>query len=444
MNTPPASAPPVPSARPRVGVVADDTTGALDIGSVFLRSGRSVRVCLHPLREPLRAEVDVTILDTDSRLDSAATARAKTAAATRELLAAGGTHFHKKTCSVFRGNVGAEFEAMLDTLGVPHAVVSLAYPALGRTTVGGRHFVHGVPLSETAFRHDPVHPCTTDDLLAVLARQSGRSAVAVPLAAVRAGVDALRAALTAAAKRHTYLIVDGETEADISTLGAAAADFPLLGGAAGLAAAWPAPLPAAPPPATPSCDDEHRSELGALIVCGSLTPQSLAQAEHLRHRGVTARALPTATARHADQRQAWIDSTAETAAMTLASGRDFLLHSEPVVPTGDEAPHLARIVAQTLATVVRGVFDYLKPSALVVAGGDTSGAICRALGIAAIDLVAELSPGVPLGVASGAVSLPVVLKSGSFGTPDFLAFASRRARALATVRLLPVSPCSAV
>jgi uncharacterized protein YgbK (DUF1537 family) len=438
-----AAVPLAPLPAPRVGVVADDTTGALDIGSVFLRTGRTVRVWLHPLREPLRSDVDVTILDTDSRLDPPGLAHTKTTAATRELRAAGCTHFYKKTCSVFRGNVGAEFEAMLDALGVPTALISLAYPALGRATVGGHHFVQGVPLSETAFRRDPVHPCTTSDLGAVLAQQSRRPATVVPLATVRAGVDALRAALAEAAPAHAFVIVDGETPADLAVLAAAAAGFPLLGGAAGLAAAWPVSHAATRPTPATGRPPQASSATGALIVCGSLTPQSLAQVQFLHTAGVHSRMLPTAIARGASDRTAWIDATVETAAAVLASGRDFLVHSEPQGPAGDNARILARCVAQSLAAVAHGVFQCLQPGALIVAGGDTSGAVSRALGLAAVDLVAELAPGVPLGRASGAVTLPVVLKSGSFGADDFLALAAQRARAAAPLIPTPVTPCSA-
>ncbi|HEX2864135.1 MAG TPA: four-carbon acid sugar kinase family protein, partial [Deinococcales bacterium] len=144
---------------PLMGVVADDLTGAGDIGVLFAKHGLAVRVFTADLdvRElpallAARAgqgeagRTDVVVLDTDSRLLPAAEAAARVRAATRALQACGCRRFWKKTCSVFRGNVGVEFDALLDTLGLDFAPAVAAFPRNGRTTVQGRHFVRGVPL----------------------------------------------------------------------------------------------------------------------------------------------------------------------------------------------------------------------------------------------------------------------------------------------------------
>ncbi|HKY54321.1 MAG TPA: four-carbon acid sugar kinase family protein, partial [Anaerolineales bacterium] len=101
---------------------------------------------------------DILILDTNSRLDPPEVAYRKVFAATRELRQAGCRQFHNKTCSVFRGNIGAEFDAMLDALRLDFAVVVLGFPKNGRATVDGIHYVHGKKLEDSEFRHDPIHP----------------------------------------------------------------------------------------------------------------------------------------------------------------------------------------------------------------------------------------------------------------------------------------------
>ena len=90
------------------------------------------------------------------------------------LLAWGAERLYKKTCSVFRGNVGAELDAMLDAAGAESAVVVAAFPANGRTTRGGIHHVRGVPLDQSEFARDPIHPRTESNLVADLARQTAR------------------------------------------------------------------------------------------------------------------------------------------------------------------------------------------------------------------------------------------------------------------------------
>ena len=111
-----------------MGVVADDITGANDIGGMFAKAGYVVHIYAYDGPDALTRgrgsapEPHIAILDTNSRLDDRATAYAKVHAATLELHAAGCRQFHNKTCSVFRGNIGAEFDAMLDALGQDFAV----------------------------------------------------------------------------------------------------------------------------------------------------------------------------------------------------------------------------------------------------------------------------------------------------------------------------------
>ena len=139
----------------RMGVVADDITGSNDIGSMFAKWGyrayiySGAGVAAYQASPASQPEPDVCILDTNSRLDLAPTAYDKVFAATRALQAAGYTRFHKKTCSVFRGNIGAEFDAMLDALSLDFAVVVLGFPKNGRVTREGVHYVHGQRLEES-------------------------------------------------------------------------------------------------------------------------------------------------------------------------------------------------------------------------------------------------------------------------------------------------------
>src|SRR5690242_17646742 len=156
----------------KMGVVADDITGSNDIGIMFAKHDYLTRV--YSFREDTPSFVtsknnlntpDILILDTNSRLDPPQLAYDKVFAATHELQQAGCRQFHNKTCSVFRGNIGVEFDAMLDALGLEFAVVVLGFPKNGRTTVDGIHYVHGKRLEDSEFRRDPIHPMLRSDLV---------------------------------------------------------------------------------------------------------------------------------------------------------------------------------------------------------------------------------------------------------------------------------------
>src|SRR5512138_51877 len=153
----------------KMGVVADDVTGSNDIGIMFAKSDYLTHV--YSFKEAADSfgaseenAPDILILDTNSRLDAPEIAYRKVFAATRELQRAGCRQFHNKTCSVFRGNIGTEFDAMLDALGLEFAIVVLGFPKNGRTTVDGIHYVHGRKLEDSEFRRDPIHPTLRSDL----------------------------------------------------------------------------------------------------------------------------------------------------------------------------------------------------------------------------------------------------------------------------------------
>jgi uncharacterized protein YgbK (DUF1537 family) len=88
--------------------------------------------------------------------------------------------------------------------------------------------------------------------------------------------------------------------------------------------------------------------------------------------------------------------------------------------SGRSANEVARLVTDTLAEIVAQSLAQTATHRLVVAGGETSGAVCRRLGVAGLRIWKEIQPGLPSCLTLTNQPLLLVLKSGSFGTPDFL------------------------
>ena len=268
-----------------IGIVADDVTGANDIGSMVAKAGYAGHV--YPFTDKGDAPAatpDVCILDTNSRLDPPEIAYRKVYAATEALRDAGYRQFFNKTCSVFRGNIGVEFDAMLDALGREFAVVVLGFPKNGRTTVNGIHYVRGVKLEDSEFRHDPIHPMTRSDLAGILGSQTKRAVEVIDYTVVRQGSAALRAAIDQRRKHTNYVILDVTEQADLVTIAGAVTGEPVLCGSSALLeelpAFWGAPsaeqITALPP--------VHKG-LGILCAAGSLMPQTAAQIDFLAQTG---------------------------------------------------------------------------------------------------------------------------------------------------------------
>lgn len=408
-----------------IGVSADDTTGATDIGLMFFRSGRSVNVVSAPDSPWQSHKSAVTILDTDSRLCVSKEAYNRAYQATLKLSQAGATHFFKKTCSVFRGNIGAEFDAMLDALGEKHMIISLAYPELGRTTLYGYHFVNGVPLHETAFADDPVHPMDSNSLEVILSRQSNRKAATVTLSTVRAGPEALKRGIDRLKNQAFYIIVDGETEEDLQTLGAACAGERVMGGAAAIAQYW---QNHERPSATISANAPHsENETSTLVLCGSLTPQSLAQTQRFKDSGYPSAEFPAQAALNG--------SIAETSFQNeitekLTHGLPLLIHTPQQTTDREKLRTLAKakgisqqclgkLISTQLGSLAKQLVRTHGIRDIIVLGGDTSASVCQALDIKGLRIIGEVEPGIPA-CASLDGNFSIVLKSGSFGSTDFI------------------------
>jgi uncharacterized protein YgbK (DUF1537 family) len=421
-----------------IGVVADDTTGANDIGAMFAKHGWLTAVVAHDAPEPL-PEARVLILDTDSRLDPPAVAYRKVLAATRRLRTLGCTWLHKKTCSVLRGNVGVELDAMLDATGDAFAVVSVAFPKNGRQTRDGVHTVHGVRLEESAFARDPVHPMRESDLVSILRRQTTRPVRLVPLAVVREGAVALRRALEMERACGGYAIVDAWEQRDLATLAEAAHDFPLWGGSSAIAEELPrfwAVEEATDVLAGAELEDRN----GVLLVAGSLTPQTRVQTDVVKSSGRPTVTLETRRIFSKTERAAEVERVVAEARGTLREGRDTLVMaaSDPDAVAATKALGAAvglddsgtsKAVSAALAEVAHALVEELRLKRFVVAGGDTSATVCRRLGIRGNYVLREIETGVPSGLAIGREML-LVLKSGSFGGPEFLLTAAAHLREL--------------
>ncbi len=147
-----------PKTSDPVVVIADDLSGAAELAGIAFASGYSAEV----QREfDPTSDADVIAVDTDSRSLSEELSAQRVEQVTRAIAAAKPAWIYKKVDSVLRGNVRAETEAALRALGTTFAILIPANPSRGRTIVGGRLLIDGVPLDQTTFRNDPEHPRTT-------------------------------------------------------------------------------------------------------------------------------------------------------------------------------------------------------------------------------------------------------------------------------------------
>lgn len=437
---------------PQTIVIADDVTGAGDIGIMYAKAG--LRTMVYDGKDGQGQEYapcDTLVIDTDSRLCTAAEAYARVYRKVKQVSRMGAAQYINKQCSVFRGNIGAEFDAMLDALQEAFAVVVLGFPDNGRTTLHGIHYVGGVPLAESQFRNDPVHPMTKSSLREILQAQTGRRVDNIWYEVYDGGLQNLRQAVEEKRKEGGYCIMDVRDNRDLQLLAEALQGEKILCGSSALSEYLArlqtsefagdgkssggdrdgaCPSWACPSWARPGCmDATWRGK--ALGLAGSLMPQTAAQTEYMRERGYQVLTLDTRLLLEPDQRRRECERILQAAEKAYQE-TDFVMICTAQDPDvvketkslgqqrGIGNVEISVTVSGTLSEIARHVIETQRIRGILVCGGDTSASICEHLGIRGMQVLKEIETGLPLCESVGLPHYRLVLKSGSFGSREFV------------------------
>ncbi len=414
------------TARIRLGCIADDFTGATDLANNLVRGGfRTVQAIGVPQR-PLDSAADAVVVALKSRTIPADEAVAQSLAALRWLRDQGASQIYFKYCSTFdstpRGNIGPVAEALMDALGTDFTIATPAFPDNQRTVFKGHLFVGDVPLHESGMQNHPLTPMTDPNLVRVLQAQCRRKVGLIDHRTVAAGPDAIRERIATLRSEGAGLaVVDAVSNDDLLRLGPALAGMPLVTAGSGVAIGL-APNFGLQPSATAGRLPDPAG-LQA-IVSGSCSLATNRQVQAFVRAGRPAYALDPLElgdpARVAAQVAGWarpllargpvlVYSTAPADAVRQVQGR---LGAEAAGARVEQA--LAAIATELVRAGVRQ---------LVVAGGETSGAVVQSLGVTQLQIGPQNDPGVPWchgrAGAVGGEGLHLALKSGNFGTDDF-------------------------
>ena len=394
-----------------IGCIADDLTGATDLGVTLAREGLSVTQVNGVPDASLAIEpCDAVVVALKSRTNPPEEAVAWSLASLRWLRAHGAAQIYFKYCSTFdstpRGNIGPVADALLDALGTQFTVATPAYPRNGRTVYYGNLFVGEVPLAESGMKDHPLTPMRDSNLVRVLGAQTARKVGLVASPMMSGGAAAIHEAMEKLQREgHAYAILDATGDEQLVAAGQACVGMPLVTGGAGLAMGLARARAAGRAAAAPTLP---RIDGATAILSGSCSRATLAQVEVAKAKFPSYMLDPSRL--DPEAALAW-------AKPRLASGPVLIYASAPPerVQKGREADVEAafRRIAQGLAQA--GVRRF------VVAGGETSGAVVEALGVRALSIGPEIDPGVPWTVAAGEPRRLLALKSGNFGAPDFFA-----------------------
>ncbi len=410
-----------------LGCIADDFTGATDLANTLVRNGmRTIQIIGVPDGLELPADADAIVIALKSRTAPVAEAVGQSVASCRWLQQAGARQIYFKYCSTFdstdEGNIGPVVDALRAELKTDFATICPAFPETGRTIYLGHLFVGDVLLSDSPMRSHPLTPMTDANLVRVLGRQTKAPVGLVSIATVRQGPAAIRGAFDALRRKGiAYAVVDAIEDEDLRRLGAACADLALVTGGSGAAMELPENFRRAGLLAARRGEEELPSVGGkAAILSGSCSPATLAQVERMRARHPSLKLDPLALAERGEialsEALAWATAALETGPILIYASAPPESVKAVQVKLGRE--RAGSLVEHALATLAQGLVT-AGVRRLVVAGGESSGAVVQALGVRALRIGPQIDPGIPATLSLGEPKLALALKSGNFGAEDF-------------------------
>ena len=414
--------------KPLLGCIADDFTGATDLGNTLVKHGMRVvqTVGLPKTKCAFAQDTDAIVVALKCRSTPASSAVREAIKALDWLKQLGCEQYFWKYCSTFdstpKGNIGPVADALLDRIGEASAIVCPAFPDAGRTVYQGHLFVYENLLNESSMREHPLNPMTDANLLRLMRAQASKKVGLLAWPIVRKGTEAIREAIEALSRQgFSYIVTDALENKDLYNISAACAGHRLVTGSSGIAMGLPANFRAA----GLLTHDQNATTIPPItghtvILSGSCSVSTRTQVETAKDRYPSYKLDPISLAM--DEEEA-ITRLVESIVAKIAQ-------SPVMVYAGEDAAAISRIHEkigrQRAGELIEGAMGKIAVHLLengvnrfVVAGGETAGAVVSALNIEGLRIGPQIDPGVPWTVSIGHPKVALALKSGNFGSPDF-------------------------
>ena len=408
-----------------LGCIADDFTGATDLANNLVRNGMRVAQTIGIPQRDLNAKLDAVVVALKSRNLEPEDAVAQSLEALKYLLAQGAQQIFFKYCSTFdstpRGNIGPVTEALMAALGTDFTIATPAFPDNGRSVFKGYLFVGDQLLSESGMRDHPLTPMTDANLVRVMQAQCQHQVGLIEYQHILAGSEAISSCIARLKASNTQIaIVDAVTNDDLYRIAPALKDLPLITGGSGIAIGLPANFGLCVHPASSKLPAASGYQA---IVSGSCSQATNLQVENFKNLG---------GATYAVNPLELSEKSVEQLLGEVLTWAEPRLSLGPVLVYSSASPDQVKAVQSQLGVqaagnaienllglVAKGLVA-LGVGQLLVAGGETSGACVKALGIDQMQIGQQIDPGVPWCYAEVQNKpLHLALKSGNFGATDF-------------------------
>ena len=409
-----------------LGCIADDFTGATDLANMLVKGGlKTIQLLGIPRKSDVVPSVDAVIIALKTRTIPVEEAIEQSLRALNWLKSAGAEKFFFKYCSTFDstddGNIGPVIDALMADLETPFTIACPAFPETERTIFKGHLFVGDKLLSDSPMRYHPLTPMTDSNLVSTLSRQTSQKVGLVRYTDILGGPSEIRKAFDQLRKEDVAIaITDVLNDEHLYFLGEAVKDFKLITGGSGIALGLPSQL---------KSRNNHKEKVTAhklpkvlgkeLILSGSCSEMTLAQVNEFSKKYRTLKLNPIELA----ESNSSLDNAVDWVIQAKGEEPILVYASAPPDAVNEAQTRLGRDLA---SSTVENALAKIASAAvqngfrrIVVAGGETAGAVVSNLGIKGIMIGEQIDPGVPTTVSIGNPSIGLALKSGNFGSLDF-------------------------
>lgn len=399
-------------------LVADDFTGANDTGVQFRKSGFNVKVVIKPdLLKEESDKCDILVVDLESRMDSPRTAYKKSFSLAKQLNESGRVIVYKKLDSTFRGNIGAEFDGLMDGLNINSAILAPAFPSGGRTTVNGEVYVNGIRLGDTEYASDPRTPVIKSRISEIIGMQSSKPCYEISGSLTGKDSGEISEMIKRMKEDPGIYIFDSRTEEDLEQIVRIAEnieDTPLLlAGSAGFAGHL-------------RNSTLLRTEALCFVFSGSVTEISMNQIRHSAHDGTCRLILVDPLDLLNDRTDQ--DEIMASVSQSISEGVKRIIFTTALSHEDVDKvfrftrqkslslPLAAEKISVSFGKLAAGMILKFDPSGVLLTGGETAFRTVEALRATGLIIEGELFPGIASGRLTGCqVRGSVVTKSGGFG-----------------------------
>lgn len=407
-----------------LGCIADDFTGASDLASFLSNAGVSTLLFNGiPEKEEIPDSAEAIVIALKTRTIEKLEAVSESLAALEWLKRNDAERIYIKYCSTFdstrEGNIGPVVDSVIESLGVPYTIICPSLPANGRTVKDGNLYVYGIPLNESPMKDHPLTPMWDSDIRNLMGAQSRYESHILDSNGLNGPKEEILSRVMELGKgqEHFYIIPDFEEPWQGEKIAHAFIDLKVITGGSGLMEPLGKALKAG------KSNDVRQLESGtdgaAIVLAGSCSLATLSQIDNF----LVCKKGPALKLDPMKITEGKMGPEDIIAFISENQGKDILIYSsEPVEKVRRAQSNGAYEISGKLENLMSMAAEESLARGygrIIVAGGETSGAVTKRLGFQSYHIGESVAPGVPVMAPVENPEIRLVLKSGNFGDETF-------------------------